>query len=328
MNEKAPIAVISMGGTAAMTSTGSRGARPTLDAAGLIAALPRASATGSIVADTLKSAPGASLTLHDLRALHDRAVEHLTRGARGVVVVQGTDSLEETAFVLDLLWADEAPLVFTGAMRHANAPGADGAANLSDAIEVAASSQSRGWGVLVTLAGTIHAARYAQKVHTSSVDAFRARTAGPAGFVSEGDPRYFWGRPTRPKPLRLRHEPPPRVALVTAALGIDEQSIERAAREADGVVVEAFGGGHVPADWVPALRRAADRIPVVLASRTAAGPVLEATYDFDGAEIGLIADGMIPAGHLDGLKSRVLLQLALATGLSREEIAQRFRFYR
>jgi L-asparaginase len=232
------------------------------------------------------------------------------------VVTQGTDSLEEAAYALDLLWDRDAPLVVTGAMRPPAAAGADGPANLLAAVTVAVARASEGRGVLVVLADEIHAARAVAKVHATRPAAFASPGGGPAGSVSEG--RVAFAAPPRPRAAALavgvsaRGVDGPDVALVTAVLG-DRGTTLRAVAAAgvDGIVLAAMGAGHVPALLLPALEEAVAAIPVAAASRTGAGRLLRATYAFTGSEADLWRLGVLDAGDLAPLKARVLLTLAL-----------------
>ena len=169
--------------------------------------------------------------------------------------------------------ASDAPVVVTGAMRNPSLAGEDGPANILTAIRVAASDRARGLGALVVMNDQIHAARWVQKAHTASTAAFTSPGQGPLGQVTDGRVDI---------PARLRQRSPVfravsprdvRVGLVTITLGDDGVLIDAIGEHVDGLVVAALGAGHVPADTVTALAKLAARMPVVLASRTGAGPV-------------------------------------------------------
>jgi L-asparaginase len=244
-----------------------------------------------------------------------RAIEEAFRGGSvGVVVTQGTDTLEECAFALDLLVDSDLPIVVTGAMQNPAQPGSDGPANLVAAVQVAISKEARGLGVLVVMNDEIHAARFVRKTHTTSRATFQSPTIGPVGWVNEGRVRI----PFRISPLEKIHHGTaihvPKVAIVTMSLGGDDAQLKQI--EAMGyraVVIEGFGGGHVPSALVPTIEDLATRIPVVLTSRTGSGEILISTYGFAGSEMDLLARGVISAGALDGLKARVLLTLVLSS---------------
>ncbi|MFF6792368.1 asparaginase domain-containing protein [Streptomyces filamentosus] len=258
--------------------------------------------------------PSSSLAPEDLADLAAEVNAAVAAGS-GVVVVQGTDTLEETAFLLDLLCpTDQAPVAVTGAMRRPDLPGADGPANLAAALAVAADPACRGLGVLVVLADEIHAARHARKTHTTSVATFASPGAGPLGTVVEGTPRILL-RPTVPTaPCRLSYDPAVRIALVTLALGDRGELLSAVDDRFQGLVVAAFGAGHAPSWLVEPLAELARRIPVVLASRTGAGTGLSDTYRGPGSENDLLHHGLIPAGPLDPAKARLLLAALVSSG--------------
>ncbi|WP_282691730.1 asparaginase domain-containing protein [Streptomyces sp. CC208A] len=258
--------------------------------------------------------PSSTLAPEDLAALAGEVNEAVAAGS-GVVVVQGTDTLEETAFLLDLLCPTErAPIAVTGAMRRADLPGADGPANLAAALAVAADPACRGLGVLVVLADEIHAARHARKTHTTSVATFASPGAGPLGTVVEGTPRILL-RPAVPTaPCRLSYDPAVRIALVTLSLGDRGELLSAVDDRFQGLVVAAFGAGHAPAWLVEPLAALARRIPVVLASRTGAGTGLRDTYRGPGSEYDLLHHGLVPAGPLDPAKARLLLAALVSSG--------------
>ncbi|MFF8605258.1 asparaginase [Streptomyces sp. NPDC015346] len=257
--------------------------------------------------------PSSSLTFEDLAALAHDVRETVAAGS-GVVVVQGTDTLEETAFLLDLLCPTDRPIVVTGAMRRPDLPGADGPANLAAALTVAADPRCRDLGVLVVLADEIHAARHVRKTHTTSVATFASPGAGPLGAVVEGETRILL-RPTTPSAIRpLRFDPAVRVALLTLSLGDRGELLEAVDSRFDGLVLAAFGAGHVPDRLVEPLAELATRIPVVLASRTGAGATLTHTYRGPGSEYDVLHRGLIPAGPLDPPKARLLLHALISSG--------------
>nr|WP_322770055.1 asparaginase [Frankia sp. Cr1] len=322
------VIVYGLGGTIAMTAAGSDGVAPTLSTAQLVASVPGLAATGiGVEVEDFRRLPGASLTFDDITALAQSVHELTTAdpGIDGVVVVQGTDTIEETAYLLDLLHPEACPVVVTGAMRPPQLAGADGPANLLAAIAVAANPHTGDQGCLVVLADEIHAARRVRKTHTSAGATFRSPTGGPLGYLVEGQPRMvnrLTHRTVLPRPAA--GSPPPRVALVTIVLGDDGLLLEHLPGHLDGLVVAAFGVGHVPAALVPLLDTLARRIPVVLASRTGAGSVAAATYGFPGSERDLLGRGLISAGFLDPLKARILLHTLLTAGSDRPTMTAAF----
>jgi L-asparaginase len=306
------VVVCGLGGTIAMTATGDGGVAPALTAADLVAAVPGLAALGlELDLVDVANLPSASLRLTDVVDLSRRIGALLTAGAAGVVVTQGTDTLEECAYLLDLLHDRPEPVVVTGAMRNPLLAGADGPANLLAALTVAADPGARGRGVLVAFTDEIHAAARVRKAHSTSVAAFVSATGGPVGRLVEGRPRFLNATADRLVLPRPAGAALPRVPLIFATLGADAPEPDR---PADGLVVAAFGVGHLPEWWVAPLAELAAQIPVVLASRTLAGPVLSDTYSYPGSERDLAGRGLIPAGFLDPAKARILLLTVLAAG--------------
>ena len=308
------VVVYGLGGTIAMTPAHTGGVAPTLSPEQLLAAVPGLDATG-ITLDTVafRSRPGGSLGFDDLLQLAAAVRGSLAGGAAGIVVTQGTDTIEESAYLLDLLHDGPEPLVVTGAMRNPSLAGADGPANLLAAVQVAASAQARDLGCLVVFADEIHAAARVRKTHSTSPATFASPNGGPLGYLVEGVPTLL----QRPAARHTLGPPPgelPRVGLYTATLGDDGALLPGYGARLDGMVVAGFGVGHVPEAWLDDLTALAARIPVVLASRTGAGPVLTGTYGYPGSERDLLDRDLIPAGWLDPLKARILLTLTLARG--------------
>ena len=323
------VVLFGLGGTIAMTGDAGRAVAPTLSADQVLAAAP----VGDDVAVTavdFRHVPGASLRFIDVYAVAAAIAAEFARGADGAVVTQGTDTIEESSYLLDLLHSGPQPVVVTGAMRNPSLAGPDGPANLAAAVRTAASPAMAGLGTLVVFADEIHAAARVRKTHATSVATFASPNGGPVGYVVDGEPRLVNPvprralLPVREPPARPPTEREPRVALVTVTLD-DRGELLVAADRLDGLVVAGMGVGHVPEPLVPTLDRLAERMPVVLASRTGAGAVLADMYGFPGSERDLIGRGLISAGFLHPLKARVLLYALLAAGADRATIVAAVR---
>lgn len=320
------VAVYSLGGTIAMTTDpATGGVVPALSAHDLLTAVPGLDGHGiELRIHDFRRVPGASLTLDDLTEL-GAAIDRVLDGGDvdGVVITQGTDTIEETAFLLDLRHGHHQPVIVTGAMRNPTMAGPDGPANLYAAVIAAADPQLRGAGVLVVLNDEIHTARHVRKSHTASPAAFASPGAGPLGRIAEDRVRLAFPLPKRLGPLgpAVRDS---RVGLYTVSLGDEGTLLEAWDNQCDGLVVAGFGVGHVPQRLVERLERFVVRIPVVLASRIGNGPVLTGTYGFPGSEKDLISRGLVPAGDLGPYQARLLLQALLAQDADRETIAEKF----
>jgi L-asparaginase len=317
--------VFSMGGTISSVDSGSKGVEPTLTGEALVSDVPEIAEVADVSAFSFRQAASGEIRVEDLVELAAEISGQVDGGAAGAVVTQGTDTIEETSFCLDLLVDREAPVVVTGAMRNPTLPGADGPANLLAAIQVAVSDVARGLGTVVVLNDEIHAARFVRKTNTSNPATFRSDPVGPLGWISEGVPRVVV-RPTGEHKVTISENAPSRpVALYHVVLGDDGRllsEIENAGYA--GLVVEAMGGGHVPSVMVEALEDLASTMPVVLASRTGGGEVLRVTYGFVGSEMDLLERGLIYAGPLDGRKARLLMSLLLMSGATRDEVKEKF----
>lgn len=253
----------------------------------------------------------------ELRLIADAVQAELVRDdVAGVVVTHGTDTMEETAFLLDLLHDGAKPVVLTGAQKAADRPDTDGPQNLREAVAVAGSAEARGCGVLIVFAGYIFAARRTRKTHTLAAEPFHALDSGPSGWVSDGLDVHVVARPVR-LPTLPRPEPgfdDTRVDVVVAHPNADA-ALAHAAIEngAAGVVLAGTGAGNgnrALRDWIPyALERG---VLVGLSTRVAEGPVVPVYGDGGGAD--LIAAGALNMGSLPLFHARLLLALLLSTG--------------
>jgi len=306
------LVLITTGGTIAMrVKPDEEGAVPSLGAADLQAFLPADIQTGFEwrVAEFC-NVPSTHLTLDDLWQLRCTAGDWAGRpDVRGVIITHGTDTMEETAYLLDLTLPASCPIVLTGAMRHTSEAGYDGAANLLAATRVALCPEAREQGAVIVMNGEIHAARYASKMHTLALNAFQSPGWGPIGHI-EGTRVIFNRRMAREVLPAQRLEPD--VHLIKLAAGMDEGYLRHLiSRSVRGIVIEAMGGGRVPPWWMPAIREAVQEgIAVVIASRCAAGLVYD-TYGFPGAYRDLEAAGVTFADGLNGPKSRLKLMVLL-----------------
>lgn len=320
------VALFGLGGTIASlpTEESSAGVMPRLEADAIVRSIPGLESVARVESRTLRQMPSANLSFADLIEISDAIRGAFASGVDGVVVTQGTDNMEETSFAFDLLVDDERPVVMTGAMRNPTLLGADGPANVRAAVAVAVSPHARGLGTLVVMNDEIHAARFVRKMHASNLAAFASPQCGPIGVVIEDQVHIF----TRVEALAMArpHGDIAPVALVRCVLDDDGRTISGLADLGyRGLVVEGFGGGHVPQSMVGPLTELLRTMPIVLASRTGAGVVLESTYGFAGSEIDLFNRGLLSACALDGPKARIALALALASTDHRAEAEARFR---
>lgn len=326
----AQIAVGSLGGTIAMTPQetpaqpsdhpSTSAVVPTLGAEDLLAAVPGLAEVATVHATDLRKIPGASLTPDDVRYALVWARAQVDEGADGVVFTQGTDTLEETAYLFDLWWDRAAPVVFTGAMRPATVAGADGPANVLAAVRTAAAPQARDRGVLVVLDDRVHAASRVRKSHATATDAFTSPDTGPLGRLHEG---ALVLRPSDRLPPLPLPDRPARVALLETHLGDDGALLREVAHlEYDAVVLAAYGVGHVSAHLAEVVSEVQPYLPVVVASRTGAGSTARSTYGFPGSETDLARRGALLAGWLDPRKARLLTWAVASSSSTPDQLAR------
>jgi L-asparaginase len=306
------VVVITTGGTIAMKRNPMvGGAVPMLKGEDFLAQLPRGGA--DLVFEEFTNLPSSHLTPAQILTLGQR-IEAILRDAdvAGVAVTHGTDTLEETAYLLDLTSEVTRPVVVTGSMRTATAVGYDGMSNLAAAIRVAMAPEAVGQGVLVVFDDVILSAAEAQKVHSQAIHAFDAPGTGPLGNI-EGERVWMRHRigPRLHIPCQRLEE---RVELIRITQGADDRQLRHViADRVAGVVLEAFGSGRVPPWWLPTIGDAlAQRVAVVVATRCGAGSLYD-EYGYVGAYHDLERLGVMFAHNLSGVKARIKLMAALGT---------------
>lgn len=320
------IALFFTGGTIAMLHAGDGTVRPALHAADIVSALAGAGGRAPLVSlpDDVAllpvdwaDLPSPHMTPDLMFRLARDVQEALARpDVIGAVVTHGTDVMEETAFMLDLLVDSAKPVLVTGAMRSADEAGYDGLRNLAASLRCCLLPLPGGLGVVIAMTDKLFAAREATKIHSMGLDAFDAPGAGPLGTCVAGGVQLF-RMPVPCAPLRVR-ELESRVGLVALAPGMDGSLIRYCREKGDkGLVVEGFGAGNVPPGAIEELRLCVEaRMPVVLTSRCIEGGVWP-VYGYRGGADDLRDMGLILGGNLRAQKARILLMAAL--GMSREE---------
>ena len=324
------IAVLAMGGTIA-----GQGASPTmtteykpgvLDVGSLISSVPGLAQVACISAEQVANIDSAHITNEHLLKLARRINALSASGAvDGIVVTHGTDTLEETAYFLNLVVEADTPLILTGSMRPATAISADGPLNLYNAVVIAGTPHARGQGVLVAMNERINAARDVTKTHTTNVDTFRSPESGCLGYVI-GSKAHLLRATTKRHTVRSefrlgKTDKLPRVEILYGHGNDSRDLVDAAVRAgAQGIVHAGVGdGGSFPATYEALKEARAKGVVVVRASRVGSGPVAPVEDDDK--------DGMVSANTLNPQKSRILLMLALTQTRELREIRRMFEEY-
>jgi len=320
------IVILFTGGTIAMRNDpAGTGAVPSLTAAEILDATRGISAVTGVETEEWGVYPGPHMTVELMWALRNRIAEHLARAAvTGVVVAHGTDTLEESAYLVARSLPAEKPVVFTGAMRTVSDLGWDGPANLLEAVRVAASPETRGYGAMVVISGQIFAALDATKTNTHLLDAFESPGLGPLGVLDEGELIMHRELPPNPPIISPANLATP-IDIIFVAAGCDTRLLDASRHHARGVVIAAMGRGNVPPALVPAIERwIAEAKPVVLTSRTQGGRVGH-TYGYAGGGRRLEEIGVIFGGSRRAQQARIDLMLALGAQMTMDGVRAMFR---
>ncbi len=315
------IGILFTGGTIAMrVDPVSGAAAPSMSAADIVAEIPTLGQVADFEIEEFSRLPGPHVTPEQMWRLACRAAAWLDRpDIDGLVITHGTDTIEETAFLLDLVLTSDKPVVLVGAMRTVSDPSWDGPANLIAAVRVAATEGARGLGVLVVMDDHVFPAREVRKLHTESSGSFSTPEFGPLGVVDSGRvvlrrrtvARPQWQDPGAEPGLRVQRLDT-RVALIQAYTGMDDFLIRALiGHDTRGLAIVAFGRGNVPPAIVPVIADAVQSgMLVTVSSRSMAGRV-EARYGYDGGGLQLKNAGAVLAGDLSASQARLLQMVAL-----------------
>ena len=326
------VRLIATGGTIANHPDGR------LSADELVALVPSLSRFVSVETEQFTNISSSALSLEHWLELSNRLNIILDErpDLNGIIVTTGTDTLEETAYFLNLTVKTDRPVVVVGAMRTPDEVGYDGSANLLDGFRVATASSSRGRGVLVVLNEQIHGAREVTKTHAQRLDTFDSGLYGPMGSV-ESDRIVYYRRPMRRHTNRTEFDPStidrlPRVDIVMSYLGATGNLITAAHQNgAEGLVIAAAGAGATTPSQSDALQKVIDAgLTVVITTRTGAGqiPLRRSLTNPAGDKLSWrYANNRISGNDLSPIKARVLLMLALSKTLDSTEIQRMFRVY-
>ncbi|HEH0562682.1 TPA: asparaginase [Staphylococcus aureus] len=268
--------------------------------------------------------PSPHMTIQHVKQLKDIILEAVTnKYYDGFVITHGTDTLEETAFLLDLILGIEQPVVITDAMRSSNEIGSDGLYNYISAIRVASDEKARHKGVMVVFNDEIHTARNVTKTHTSNTNTFQSPNHGPLGVLTK-DRVQFHHMPYRQQALENVNDKL-NVPLVKAYMGMPGDIFSFYSREGiDGMVIEALGQGNIPPSALEGIQQLVSlNIPIVLVSRSFNG-IVSPTYAYDGGGYQLAQQGFIFSNGLNGPKARLKLLVALSNNLDKAEIKSYF----
>jgi L-asparaginase len=320
------IVIVFTGGTISMRHDDALGgAVPALSGRDILAAARGVEAVADVeVDDDFGTFPGPHMSPARMWDLRERVLAHLVRDdVEGVVITHGTDTLEESAYLLARSSVTEKPIVLTGAMRAASDLGWDGPVNLIAAVRTAASAQACGQGVLVVMGERIFAGADVTKSHTHMLDAFESPGLGPLGVIDDG--RVVFRRETpATRTVVLAEQLAEPVDIVYTWTGADSRLLDASRRDGRGLVVAAMGRGNVPPDMVPGIERwIGEHKPVVIASRAQRGRVGH-TYGYPGGGRRLLTAGAIFAGSRRPQQARIDLMLGLGAGLDAPGLRELF----
>ena len=318
---KKNILIILTGGTISMKSVGNLGVIPTSELADFLSQFPQLEGVANVDVMDYLNIPSPYMNPEMMFNLA-KTIDTKILAYDGVVVTHGTDTLEESAFLADLVLTTRKPVVFTAAMRSGGDLGLDGPRNIIGSVRVAGNHESFDKGVLVVMNDEIHTARDVVKSDTGKVDAFTSPGLGALGTV---DPdAIVYHRATLYRESVWTEHLDTRVDLIKAVAGLDGRYIDCSVKSGcKAIVIEAFGRGNLPKDIIPNLKAAIEQgVLIVIASRTHTGRVLP-EYGYEGGGKHLQDMGAILAGDMKGIKVRLKL-MALFGKYNDAELVRRF----
>ena len=306
------IALLATGGTIACRAGPDGRMVPGVTPEELVASVPGLEDVASISVESLQNVSGFDMGPEHMAGVAMRARELLLEGqVAGVVVTHGTDTVEETVYLCEMLAADataRGPVVFACAMRAGSEPGADGPGNLLNAVRIASSPGARGRGVLLSVNDRIHCAAWVSKLNTLHVETFESVRGAPVGSMQAGEPVFLLDSPRSPRGTGIRGTVP----LVKAYTGMQTDAFDwHLEQGVDGLVVEGTGAGNVPSPVAVGIERLLDAgVPVIVTSRCPYG-LPESPYGGGGGGASLDDLGVLRAGYLNGPKARLALMVGL-----------------
>lgn len=322
---KRKVAIIFTGGTIAMKiNKDMQAAIPSLTGHDIISKLRYNDKSFDIEIIDFGNYPSPQITLDILMDLKDLISNVLKRkDIFGIVITHGTDTLEETAYFLDLIVDTKKPIIMTGAMRNFSELGYDGLSNILSSVYVATSEEAYGKGVLVVFNNEIFTANEVTKVSTSSLNSFKSPVFGPIGIV-DGNKVMFYRNPTRHEKI-LTNRIEKKVSLIKTAIDMDDKFIRFSTDSGDkGIVIEGAGRGNVTPRMADGIRYSISKgVTVVLVSRCQTGQVLDC-YGYKGGGKELVSIGVILGGALNGQKARIKLMVALGFTNDKEKLKEIF----
>lgn len=319
------ILIVFTGGTFSMRidkKTG--GAVPRYSGNELLRKIPEAKKLADIYGYDFGKYPGPHMTPELMMALSKKIRELMSKeNYAGVIVTHGTDTLEETAYFLDLTIKTEIPIVLIGSIKNSSEPDWDGPRNLLDAIHICLNENCRNIGVLVCLNGEINAASEVTKIYTEQIDSFTSLDFGALGFIQNG--RVILNRLPRKLENLETDKLVSNVDMLTVYAGMNDKFFKYSADSGtEGIVVEALGVGNVPPAAFKGIKYVVKKgIPVILVSRCPAGETLD-IYGYPGAGKWLHNLGVIFADYLNGQKARIKLMLALGITKDKKKLRKMF----